>query len=126
VKLRTLLNYYNEGGSGGCSSNLTEDWTAAVGSYPAGASPCGVMDMAGNVYEWVDDWHVTDYYSYYEPNAWPANPSGNEGAHSELVKVVRGGSWGNDKQFSRVSNRSYPRDPGSIDYQIGFRCVSSP
>jgi len=110
---------------GGSRTHCHPD-TNAVGSYPAGASPYGVMDMAGNVQEWVDDWHVTDYYSYYEPNAWPANPSGNEGDHGEAFKVVRGGSWGADKQFSRVSNRSYPPDPNTIDHVLGFRCASSP
>ena len=40
------------------------DDTAPVGSYPAGASWVGALDMAGNVWEWVTDWYVEDYLEY--------------------------------------------------------------
>ncbi|MCA9994055.1 MAG: SUMF1/EgtB/PvdO family nonheme iron enzyme, partial [Anaerolineales bacterium] len=45
-----------------------------VGSYPAGASWVGVLDMAGNVYEWVADWYDADYYDS-SPVANPAGPT---------------------------------------------------
>ena len=59
---------------------------------PAGASPYGVMDMAGNVAEYVLDWRDNDYYSLFEPNAWPANPINNNDLNhdSSSPKVIRG------------------------------------
>jgi formylglycine-generating enzyme required for sulfatase activity len=56
--------------------------TTPVGSFPKGASPYGVLDMAGNVWEWTDSW-----YKPYPGNA-RSNPN-----YGELYRVVRGGSW---------------------------------
>jgi formylglycine-generating enzyme required for sulfatase activity len=42
---------------------MTVKATTAVGSYPSGASPYGVHDMAGNVWEWVADWFDATYYT---------------------------------------------------------------
>ncbi len=60
--------------------------TTAVGSYPAGASPYGGLDMAGNVWEWVSDLYEAGYYSH-SPER---NPTGPTLANSHLV---RGGLW---------------------------------
>ncbi|MEZ4644004.1 MAG: SUMF1/EgtB/PvdO family nonheme iron enzyme [Chloroflexota bacterium] len=80
-----------------CDTNCTYDWhdpdvndgyalTAPVGSYtPGGDSWIGAADMAGNVWEWVDDW----YGAY--ANTSQTDPSGTE---SGDYKVLRGGSWG--------------------------------
>ena len=86
-----------------------------AGSYPAGASPYNALDMTGNVWEWVSDWHAADYYA-----SSPAeNPSGPE---TGLARVVRGGSWLFDAKHARAANR---RSDGPLitkpDY--GFRCV---
>lgn len=59
--------------------------TTAVGSYPAGASPYGALDMAGNVWEWVNDWYSSNYYKLLvSPN--PLGPASGE------YKITRGGS----------------------------------
>jgi len=62
------------------------DKTTMVGSYPAGASPYGLLDMAGNVWEWCYDWYKSDYYK----NVPEKNPTGPE---SVTYRVLRGGSW---------------------------------
>ncbi len=60
--------------------------TSQVGSYLPGASPYGVLDMAGNVLEWVSDWHSDSYYSI-----WPyLNPIGPD---TGTYKAARGGSF---------------------------------
>jgi formylglycine-generating enzyme required for sulfatase activity len=94
--------------------------TAQVGSYPDGASPYGALDMAGNVWEWTNDWY--DHFSYSLPSA-NNNPTGPT---TGTEKVLRGGAWG-----YRVSNlRSAVRsakvgdDPRyTPDFMTGMRCA---
>ena len=111
-----------------CDANCEFDWkdaayndgyadTAPVGSYPSGASPYGVMDMAGNVWEWVNDWYQWDYYSQ-SPSA---NPQGPE---TGLSRVLRGGSWVNLDFNVRSADRGSDF-PGYWNLSIGFRCVRS-
>jgi formylglycine-generating enzyme required for sulfatase activity len=96
--------------------------TSEVGSYSEGASPYGALDMAGNVWEWTNDWYSVDYYSVSPIN----NPSGPAtGNH----KVFRGGSWNYavfDVYYMRTSFRFFgiPSDRGG--YDLGFRCAVSP
>lgn len=87
--------------------------TMPVGSYPNGASPYGVFDMGGNVWEWVNDW-----YGFYN-NAPEDNPVGPD---SGLQRVLRGGSWNNDASGVRASARAHV-EPDVWDVYFGFRCA---
>ncbi|OQA21225.1 MAG: Serine/threonine-protein kinase PrkC [Chloroflexi bacterium ADurb.Bin360] len=100
-------------------ANFLGDETMPVGSYPNGASPYGVMDMAGNAAEWVADWYREDYYSDTDEYTNPA------GAVNGWYKVVRGGSWISDAWKLRISYRSYDR-AWYTHYYIGFRCATTP
>ncbi len=93
--------------------------TTAVGSYPAGASPYGVMDMAGNVAEWTSDW--------FQP--YPGYPGGDGEAQyfGERFRVIRGGGWFSGKDLAGLSLvRTTERSASSItaaNDDVGFRCV---
>jgi formylglycine-generating enzyme required for sulfatase activity len=89
--------------------------TAPVGSFPSGISPYGALDMAGNVWEWVDDWMGWDYY-----RASPAdNPPGPDNGE---MRVVRGGSFRYFFRYMRVVTRHCAPPEHRAD-ALGFRCV---
>lgn len=101
-----------------------DDWddgygeTAPVGSYPAGASPYGALDMVGNVWEWVADWYDEDYYITL-PDRNPLGPT------SGTLRVLRGGSWQashNPYDLVRTAERHDIGDPSLISREFGFRC----
>lgn len=91
--------------------------TSAVGSYPTGASQYGALDMTGNVWEWVNDWFGSAYYST-SPYANPPGPV------TGTSKVLRGGSWGNNDSGLRIAARGNYNTALRIN-SIGFRCASS-
>jgi len=90
-------------------------YTVPVGSLPDGASWCGALGMAGNVWEWVADWYDEDYYGS-SPSQNPAGPSSGE------YKVLRGGSWLYPPTYVRSANR-FRNDPDYRYNLIGFRCA---
>ena len=99
-------------GGNGCG----KDRTWPVGSKPAGASPYGAQDMAGNVWEWVNDWYDKDTYAS-SPGRNPTGPS------SGSARVVRGGSFSFDSAANlRAAYRIYYA-PASRGSSIGVRCV---
>jgi formylglycine-generating enzyme required for sulfatase activity len=102
----TLLNY------NGIDGDTTE-----VGSYPKGASPYGALDMAGNVWQWMNDWYSDTYYQ--------SSPSSNPlGPVSGQDRVLRGGSWGNFYASVRSADR-LRSEPTYTNYSVGFRCAMS-
>ena len=89
--------------------------TAPVGSFLAGASECGAMDLAGNVWEWTSDWYREDYYR----DIGVSNP---ENDRPKIYKSVRGGGWNYWPGALRSSNREWDK-PEIQDIGNGFRCV---
>ncbi len=89
--------------------------TTMVGSYPQGSSDFGVMDMAGNVWEWVADYYSADYYS--------VSPTENpQGPESGSERVVRGGGWSGSWRYLRTPSRAYDL-PFFSGADLGFRCA---
>jgi formylglycine-generating enzyme required for sulfatase activity len=92
--------------------------TAAVGSYPSGASPYGCLDMAGNVWDWCLDWYQADYSGLSD-----RNPTGPETGSRH---VLRGGSWrSDDPDFFRSAYRFYSPPTNQYGYR-GFRLSRPP
>lgn len=93
-----------------CNWNRLVDETTPVDQYPAGASPFGVMDLCGNVWEWCQ--------------------TGETAVGGRETRLLRGGCWSSDSPLSlRVTNRS-ARDPNTRLapaarnlVTVGFRCV---
>ena len=109
-----------------CDKNCSYNWadqtvddgyadTAPVGSYPNGVSWAGAFDLAGNVWEWVNDW-----YGLY-PDSNQTNPTGPA---SGTQKVLRGGSWYYYADGARTAYR-VRNTPDNRDNHVGFRCVAA-
>jgi eukaryotic-like serine/threonine-protein kinase len=95
--------------------------TAPVGSFPQGRSKFGVMDLAGNVWEWVSDW-----YGPYTSTAGHTPADNPKGPDKGDTKVLRGGGWnGSDPSWERPSFR-FSTDPSHRNYAFGFRCAADP
>jgi formylglycine-generating enzyme required for sulfatase activity len=89
-----------------------------VGSFEMGKSPYGIYDMAGNAWEWVNDWYDHDYYQK-SPTKNPQGPTKGES------RVVRGGSWLYLPKFLRTSFR-FNAEPAGRQFGYGFRCAKTP
>ncbi|MFL7871703.1 MAG: SUMF1/EgtB/PvdO family nonheme iron enzyme [Anaerolineales bacterium] len=92
--------------------------TFPVTSFEMGQSVYGVYNMAGNVWEWVTDWYSPAYYL----NEANENPTGPEHAVVGIYYVKRGGSFWDEWEMLRSTNRE-KNDPTNYGSNLGFRCV---
>ena len=90
-----------------------------VGLYPAGATAEGVLDLAGNVWEWCADWYSDAYYQDCFAQGTIRNPEGPEKGSSRLL---RGGSWNYVTRNARAAIRNFDDPVGRYD-DIGFRVL---
>ena len=95
--------------------NVNSGPTTPVGSYPKGASPYGVLDMAGNVWEWTATKWADNYHNY-QPDDRP---------EGDALCVVRGGAFDDALQDARCAAR-YGLYPNNDSGDFGFRVVLSP
>jgi formylglycine-generating enzyme required for sulfatase activity len=110
-----------------CDKNCPAPWrsviddtfarTSPVGVFATGASPYDVLDMAGNVREWVNDYYDFRGYTFTAT----ANPPGVE---SGVTRVLRGGSWLDPAERVRAAARDF-NVPDGRDNISGFRCAST-
>ncbi len=100
--------------------NVSQRGPVLVGSYPDGMSPYGVMDMAGNLWEWVSDFYNVSYYRD-APERNPTGPLTGEG------HTFRGGSWASEHRTEMVyvttTYRLWNRPHIRSDV-LGFRCAA--
>jgi formylglycine-generating enzyme required for sulfatase activity len=89
-------------------------WSVPVGCYPAGAAPCGALDMAGNVWDWTAD-------------IWQSYPGAAKPFTDKSLRVLRGGDYDSIRTYVRCGARGR-NDPDltylSLNY--GFRVVVAP
>jgi len=86
-------------------------YPAPVGMFPQGQSPYGLMDMAGNVWEWTDSW--------YQP--YPGSDQKND-LFGKKFKVTKGGSWFSNMDLARSALRG-KMFPNHRQNYLGFRCA---
>jgi formylglycine-generating enzyme required for sulfatase activity len=115
-----------EAGRCNISEEQKKETTTPVEAYPEGASPYGLLDMTGNVWEWTRSLWGT---ALTEPEfKYPYDPTDgreNRVAGDAVRRVLRGASFYNDRQVARCASR-YRYSPKNRFVSIGFRVIISP
>lgn len=94
---------------------FSSDTTAVMSYKPNGY---GIYDMAGNVYDWCQDWYG---YNYYE--AASQEPNNPKGPVQGVYRVLRGGCWKSLQEDLRCAHR-HRNNPGTVNSTYGFRCAA--
>lgn len=96
-------------------ASIDDGWaqTSPVGSYPRGASPFGIEDMAGNVFEWC-----LDFFDVYRAR----NRVNPKGPLAGTKRIYRGGSWKSRAASLRASARAF-NAPEYLSNDVGFRVI---
>ncbi|MCZ7554697.1 MAG: SUMF1/EgtB/PvdO family nonheme iron enzyme, partial [Anaerolineales bacterium] len=108
-----------------CDANCANEWrhaayddgyaqTAPVGSFPAGASWVGALDLSGNVWEWTS--------TLYQGYPYRAGDGREDPASAGWGRVLRGGSWTDGRFNARAADRLWLQ-PSTTDFHYGFRIV---
>ena len=91
-------------------------YTSPVGSFPTGASPYGALDMAGNVFNWCEDW--------WDEAGFPRSIQGDfSPPQGGSWRVDRGSSWGNPGRLACRTSMRYGYAPSERNEHLGFRVV---
>ena len=91
-------------------------YTSPVGSFPAGASPSGALDMAGNVFDWCEDW--------WDGAGFPRTAHGDfTPPRDGTWRVDRGSSWGNPGMLACRTTMRYGYPPSERNEHLGFRVL---
>ena len=106
-------NFYDYYGSGQCCVG----WTSPVGSYPGAPAALGLSDMAGNLWEWCNDWHVC--------NLGTSSVTDPPGPASASYRVVHGGSWGFYDYSLPCAFRHSNYAPTHSSSRLGFRAAKT-